>query len=592
MSNKKHTKLGEFFSTAICGNDILSSALYVSGIAIIFAGIYAPLALLAVGAVLLLYRSVYREVVEALPVNGGAYNALLNSSSKVVSAMAGTLTILSYIATAVISAKTAVEYVAYFLGRLFEAWHYSITYTQMQPFINPIVLIILFLFALLVISGVSESAKLAAGIFAFHVFTLISFIAIGAVALLSGAVPSVWGSNVLATTQVLTSHGGLFGTLFLAFSASLLGVSGFESSANFVEEQQPGVFAKTLRNMAGGVMIFNPLIALIILLIVPLATVGLAKDFILGEAAHSFGGLLMLGWIAIDAFLVLCGAVLTSYVGVTGLAYRLTIDRCLPQALVDPKAKNQKRIILGFFVLCASILLITRGELLPLAGVYTISFLSVMTSFAIANLILRRNRPDLQRPYRAKLSVVILAAMATFMGLMGNIAADIKNVQYFLLYFIPSAMIVLLVIYQKDAYKGAMKLFGFSHTMRRLLQQFHDNAANDRIYVFLRSKHLVAHVLNYIYRNESATRVTFVHCEQGSETCATDLEALLATIKSGGFYPNMQLDVVCVPEKFSPAVLSKFARQNRINKNKIFMGSIHEHHGFNYENVGGVRIIS
>src|SRR5688572_29875796 len=97
----QHKKLGEFFSTAICGNDILSSALYVSGIAALFAGVYAPLVLLAVALVLFFYKAVYREVVEALPINGGAYNALLNGSSKTIAATAGVMTILSYVATAV-----------------------------------------------------------------------------------------------------------------------------------------------------------------------------------------------------------------------------------------------------------------------------------------------------------------------------------------------------------------------------------------------------------------------------------------------------------------------------------------------------------
>jgi hypothetical protein len=68
--------------------------------------------------------------------------------------------------------------------------------------------------------------------------------------------------------------------LFFAFAASLLGVSGFESSANFVEEQQKGVFRKTLRNMLIGVLVFNPLIALVILQSMPLAQIALSKDFL------------------------------------------------------------------------------------------------------------------------------------------------------------------------------------------------------------------------------------------------------------------------------------------------------------------------
>lgn len=110
MSTKKHTKLGEWFATAISGNDILSSCLYVSGIAITFAGIFAPLVLGFIGIILFFYKKVYTEVVEALPINGGAYNCLLNGTSKTVAAIAGIMTILSYVATAVLSGKIGIEY--------------------------------------------------------------------------------------------------------------------------------------------------------------------------------------------------------------------------------------------------------------------------------------------------------------------------------------------------------------------------------------------------------------------------------------------------------------------------------------------------
>ena len=57
------------------------------------------------------------------------------------------------------------------------------------------------------------------------------------------------------------AHAYSFGeALFYGFSAGLLGISGFETSANFVEEQKPGVFPKTLRNMHVIVSFFNPLI--------------------------------------------------------------------------------------------------------------------------------------------------------------------------------------------------------------------------------------------------------------------------------------------------------------------------------------------
>ncbi|WP_262713125.1 amino acid permease [Subsaximicrobium wynnwilliamsii] len=82
-------------STAICGNDISSSVLYVSALAIAFAGQYAWITLLIVSFVLFLFRKIYGEVVGVLPSNGGAYNVLLNTTSKSTASFAATSTMLS-----------------------------------------------------------------------------------------------------------------------------------------------------------------------------------------------------------------------------------------------------------------------------------------------------------------------------------------------------------------------------------------------------------------------------------------------------------------------------------------------------------------
>ncbi len=110
--------LKELPATAICGNDITSSCLYVSALAITFAGKFAWLSLLIVAAVLYLFRKIYGEVVGALPLNGGAYNALLNTTSKRVASLAACLTLLSYMATAVISGLEAMHYVEHFVEHI------------------------------------------------------------------------------------------------------------------------------------------------------------------------------------------------------------------------------------------------------------------------------------------------------------------------------------------------------------------------------------------------------------------------------------------------------------------------------------------
>ncbi|HSR89067.1 MAG TPA: APC family permease [Candidatus Udaeobacter sp.] len=594
MSNEhKHTKLGQFFATAICGNDILSSALYVSGIAALFAGIYAPIVLLCVGVVLLLYRSVYREVVEALPVNGGAYNALLNSASKGVASVAGTMTVLSYIATAVISAKTAIEYLFQFIRPLFETMHLQVSAETFRELVVPFTIVILFAFALLVIAGVKDSAKVVAGIFSLHLVTLTLFIIIGVIFWITKGGNSIILHNIAVTKDIVANNGGLLNTIFLAFSVSLLGISGFESSANFVEEQQPGVFKKTLRNMTAGVTVFNPLIAAVCLLVLPMVEIINGKDFLLASVAFKFGGMILLGLIAIDAFLVLCGAVLTSYVGVSGLMYRMSLDHILPQFFSKKNNKGSyTRIILLFFALCLSILLVTRGDLLSLAGVYTISFLSVMTLFAVGNLILRRTRRELKRPYRAPVIVVILAALSTIVGIIGNIQVDHQNVMYFLIYFIPAILIVMTMLFKRDFLLTVGHIVGFIPKLKQYINGRIDLITESHYYVFLHDMSNIFPALEYINRNENGKNVTFVHCQDKDQVnlCDDVLESV-RVFKKSGVFPHMNINCNHIDKKFGPETVREFTEQNNISPSKVFIGSIHETHEFDYQDFGGVRII-
>jgi hypothetical protein len=151
-------KLGEFTSTAICGNDILASVLYTVGLCVHEAGIYAPVAMLMIVGMLYLFRSVYGEVGTALPLNGGAYNALLNTTSKKTASLAACLTILSYMATGVVSATEACDY-------LQNIWSDLPVYES--------TIILLGVFGVLALLGISESAVVAAVIFGFHTLCLL-----------------------------------------------------------------------------------------------------------------------------------------------------------------------------------------------------------------------------------------------------------------------------------------------------------------------------------------------------------------------------------------------------------------------------------
>jgi amino acid transporter len=140
------------------------------------------------------------------------------------------------------------------------------------------------------------------------------------------------------------------------------------------------VAQKGFEHMLMGVILFNPLIALVVLHSFPLEHITLAKDFILSDVAYHLGGTIFQYMMVFNAFFVLCGAVLTSFVGVSGLMYRMTLDNCLPARVLLPKLKhrnqNVTRIIIAFSLLCVAILGLTKGNLLSLtASIYLRGFL-------------------------------------------------------------------------------------------------------------------------------------------------------------------------------------------------------------------------
>ncbi len=581
MSSEKHEhiKVGQWFATAICGNDILSSALYVSGIAAIFAGIYAPLVLIAVASVLYFYKAVYTEVVEALPVNGGAYNCLLNGTSKSFAAIAGILTILSYIATAVLSAKVGVEYLNTVVGNI--------------PIIGATIAL-LFVFALLVISGLKDSAKIAFAIFVFHIISLISFIIVGLIYFLNGH--SQINANMIATSHLLLKNGGLVKTFVLAFSASLLGVSGFESSANFVEEQKKGVFRKTLRNMLIGVAVFNPLIALVVLNSMPYAEIAHAKDFLLADAAKIIGGNIFQYIIVADAFLVLSGAVLTSFVGVSGLVYRMASDACLPGFLTKINSKGSyPRIIIAFFLLCSSILIITQGNLLSLAGVYTIAFLNVMCAFAFGNLILKQTRTELKRTYSAPIIFVLIAFVSTGIGIVGNVIIDTRNLYFFSVYFIPSFLLVMAIIHQDLLLKSLIKASEIFPPVNKILKEKFADLIDGKYVAFVHHIDRVHSILDYINKNETGWNVTLVHCKNGDgqeyDKSYEDLKNSLPILKKTGVFSHMNVSLLYIDKPFSPEVVEEVSQKLKVRKNRMVIGSIHHFHPYEYSDLGGVRII-
>jgi amino acid transporter len=577
----KH-ELGVWASTAICGNDITSSCLYVAALAAAQAGALAPVALAVVALVLFGFRKVYAEVGSALPLNGGTYTVLLNTTNKRLAASAAILTLLSYVATAVISAG--------------EAMHYAHNLWHGLPVFQATIGVLGF-FALLNVIGISESAVVALGIFAFHMVTLTLLSAWCIFALVRD--PSLF----IANWRTLDSFDlpSFARSLFFGFAAAMLGISGFESSANFIEEQKTGVFPKTLRNMWMAVTVFNPLISVLAMAMLPMVAIQAVPEDLLAQMGQRSAGTWLAKMVSVDAVLVLSGAVLTSFVGVTGLVRRMTLDRCLPQFLLKQNASRGTNhwIILSFFLVCCSILISTGGKVTTLAGVYSISFLSVMAFFAIGNMMLKVRRERLPREVRAGWPTVTFALGAVIFGVIGNIYLDPQGVAVFFSYFLVFGGAVLLMFLRVQILRAILFVArSFLERVQATSQRVHARVRskvdeiNSRVVVYFTRGDdigLLNRAALYVMENEQTKHLKVVHVYSDATGVAPRLAQHLHVIDR--LYPQIRIDLVTVKGVFGPELIELLSRRLNVPKNYMFIGTPGDRFPYRIEKLGGVRVI-
>ena len=266
--------------------------------------------------------------------------------------------------------------------------------------------------------------------------------------------------------------------------------------------------------------------------------------------------------------LVLSGAVLTSFVGVTGLARRMALDRVLPQFLLrENKTRGTNHwILIGFFALCVSILLITRGEISSLAGVYTLAFLSVMALFAIGNMLLKVKRARLPRAVRASWPTVTFGLVAVLLGLLGNIILDPINVEIFQTYFLVTAAFVALMFLRREILKVVLYVsrafvekLGTASTK---IHKIHHGEINGSAKV----RRGVLHTRRQHGHPEQGGRSTYLQTSKPrlskwftfTKTNPTSLRPLAISLRMiDHLYPQLRIDFVAVRGGFTPADSSR-----------------------------------
>jgi len=380
------SELNWVIAAGVVGADIGTSIFYGTGILFPIVGYLAPLFVLTTCLMMWLFKRTYEEGLALSPYNGGAYSMILRTIGRRFAVLAGTLTFVSYLATASVSALSG----GFYLKSLFVGFE-SNQAVVLLSFI-PIIL-----FGILNSRGIKEPAKLVTIIAGFHFFLLI--------------IMAIWGLAFIGLNyedidfekfSKLTPSGEIsFFTIIYGFSAAFLGITGFESAAQIVEELE-GPALQTVRKLYKTVIILvsltAPIISLLCLLILSQEQIEGNLHSLLSVLASTLGGKFLLTVIVVDATLTLFAAVNTSFVGFIGLATTMAKQGNLPPVLLYrvahkyPSIQGYPMIAIPFAVVAMFMTTAVAGALDIAAKVYEIAFLGVMVSFCIG-VVLMRNMP-------------------------------------------------------------------------------------------------------------------------------------------------------------------------------------------------------
>jgi amino acid transporter len=155
------------------------------------------------------------------------------------------------------------------------------------------------------------------------------------------------------------------------------------------------------------VLVCNPVLSILSLSILPIPTIQENSSTVLSILADVSGGNWLRIWITLDAVIVLCGGVLTAFVGVAGLLEHMALENLVPgillsQCFTTPRSKNINNtssqdnphtipplIPITFLILCSLLYIALKGDVTALSLVFAMSFLTVLGMFVVCNIVLR-----------------------------------------------------------------------------------------------------------------------------------------------------------------------------------------------------------
>jgi amino acid transporter len=400
-------------AAAIVLSDLGSSAYYVGGDAEKVIGKSAPWFILAVMLFANCVRALYIESTSMF-VRGGVYRVVRRAMGGTLAKFSVSALMFDYILTGPISGVSAGLYLTGLLNGLLQRahWHFSIPQNAGAAVFAVMVTIY---FWWKNTQGLHESSQKALQIMSVTTVMVVILIIWCTVTVLHGPFqlpPSPFKYGIILDHESLgwlhslkdswISHLTMF-IMFVGFGHSVLAMSGEETLAQVNRE----IAHPKLRNLKKAAVVIG-IYALLFTALTSFFAVMIIPDnvrpqyfgnLISGIAMHLWGPpwakLIFQGFVVVVGVLILSGAQNTSIVGANGVLNRVAEDGVLTDAFQKPHPRfgTSYRIINLVVGMQLLTIVLTRGDVFTLAGLYAFGVVWSFAMMALAVLVLRYTEP-------------------------------------------------------------------------------------------------------------------------------------------------------------------------------------------------------
>jgi len=406
-------------AAAIVLSDLASSAYYAGGDAEKVIGKSAPWFILAVMLFSYAVRALYIES-SSMFTRGGVYRVVKEAMGGTLAKFSVSALLFDYVLTGPISAVVAGQYLAGFIEDVGKYMGHPLPHFPENAFAASFGALVAIYFWWKNTQGIHESSQKAVQIMIITTVMVVLLIVWCSITVLRvpvawppspfspgsgplngeslGWLDHSWITNLKAGSKLLT-----FLIVFVGFGHSVLAMSGEETLAQVNRE----IAHPKLKNLekTGLVifiysLLFTSLVSFFAVMIIPDKVrpeyfgnlIGGISIFLVGP---EWAKLLFHGFVVLVGVLILSGAQNTSIVGANGVLNRVAEDGVLTSAFQKPHPRfgTSYRIINMIVIMQLLTIILTRGNVFTLAGLYAFGVVWSFAMMSLAVLVLRHKEP-------------------------------------------------------------------------------------------------------------------------------------------------------------------------------------------------------